>query len=150
MSMNDSSQSAPNRAIRLIFEYDGDQVRLVSQQPVEMAITGFDLAQTERQGYYVDTRNAEGRTLARVPARNVFTGSTEVFPEKPGGAITRVDVPKPRGAFTVIIPALNDADHVSLVQVKPGQANFAAPTAKGTSQVEGGPQVVEFARFPLK
>lgn len=150
MSMNDSSQSAPNRAMRLIFEYDGDQVRLVSQQPVEVAITGFDLAQTERQGYYVDTRNAAGRTLARVPARNVFTGSTEVFPEQPGGAITRVDVPKPRGAFTVIVPAPSDADHVALVQVKPGQADAAAPTSKGTSQVEGGAQVVELARFPLK
>jgi hypothetical protein len=150
MSMNDSSQSAPNRAMRLIFEYDGDQVRLVSQQPVEMAVTGFDLPQTERPGYFVDTRNAAGNTLARVPARNVFTGSAEVFPEKPGGAITRVDVPKPRGAFTVIIPAPTEADHVSLVQVKPGQVDAAAPNSMGTSPVEGGAQVVELARFPLK
>jgi hypothetical protein len=150
MSMNDTSQPAPTRAIRLIFEYEGDQVHLVSQQPVEMAITGFDIARTEHPGYYVDTRDAAGRTLARVPARNAFSGSTEVFPEKPGEPITRVDVAKPRGAFTVVIPAPGDADHVSLVQVTPRKPDAVAPAGRATSLVEGGAQVVELARFPLK
>src|SRR5688572_30634114 len=38
MTMQASTQQGQPRAIRLIFEYDGDQVRLVSQQPVDMAI----------------------------------------------------------------------------------------------------------------
>lgn len=41
--MNDTSQPKPTRAMRLIFEYEGDQVRLINQQPVEMGITGFDI-----------------------------------------------------------------------------------------------------------
>jgi len=150
MSMSDASQPAPTRAVRLIFEYEGDQVRLVSQQPVEMVITGFDIARTEHPGYYIDTRDAEDHTLARVPARNAFSGSTEVFPEKPGEPITRVDVAKPRGAFTVVVPAPADADHVSLVQVMPAKPDVLAPAGRATSLVEGGAQVVELARFPLK
>ena len=82
MAMNESSQPAPTRAMRLIFEYEGNQVRLVSQQPVEMAITGSDIAKVEHPGYYVDTRDARDRTLARVPARNAFSASVEVFPRK--------------------------------------------------------------------
>ena len=149
MPMNDTSQPSPTQAIRLIFEYDGDQVHLVSQQPVEMAITGFDIARSEHPGYYVDTRDAADRTLARVPARNAFSASTEVFPEKPGEPITRVDVVKPRGAFTVVIPAPGNADHVSLVQVTPGKTEVS-PSGRATSLVEGSTQVVEIARFQLK
>jgi hypothetical protein len=148
MPMNDTSQPMPSR--RLIFEYDGDQVRLVSQQPVEMAITGFDIARTELPGYYIDIRNAENRTLSRVPASNAFSASMEVFPENPGEKITRIDVEKPRGAFTVVIPAPSDADHVGLVQVLSGKSDVLAPAGQATSRVEGAAQVVELARFPLK
>ncbi len=149
MAMNDSSQPAPTRAMRLIFEYEGNQVRLVSQQPVEMAITGSDIAQVEQPGYYVDTRDARDRTLARVPARNAFSASVEVFPEKPGEPISRVDVAQPRGAFTVVVPVPEDADYFSIVQITPGRPDTQAPASRATSPVEGGTQITELARFPL-
>ncbi len=83
MATSDASQPMSTLAMRLIFEYEGDQVRLVSQQPVDVAITGFDIARTQRPGWHVDTRDAAGRTLARVPARDAFSASAEVFPETP-------------------------------------------------------------------
>ena len=88
------SQSQPAKTVRLIFEYEGDQVRLVSQQPVDMAITGFDIAQTEHPGFYVDSRDAGGATLARVAAHAAFAGSAEVFP----GEARRADRPGRRRA----------------------------------------------------
>ena len=149
MAMTDSSQPAPTRAMRLIFEYEGNQVRLVSQQPVEMAITGSDIAKVEQPGYYVDTRDARDRTLARVPARNAFSASVEVFPEKPGEPISRVDVTQPRGAFTVVVPVPEDADYFSIVQIAPGRPDTQAPASRATSSVEGATQITELARFPL-
>jgi hypothetical protein len=147
---NDSNQSAPARAVRLIFEYDGDQVQLVSQQPVDMAVTESDVASAERRGFYVETRDAAGLTLASVPARNAFIGSTEVFPEQHDEPITRVEVERPRGAFTVVVPAPGDADHVSLIQVASGQADPTAPASLNAGLAEEGARVVELARFPLK
>jgi hypothetical protein len=147
--MSDARQPAPRRAIRLIFEYEGDEVRLVTQQPVEMAITGFDIAQVERPGYYVDARDADGQTLARVPARNAFAASTEVFPEQPGEPITRIDVPEPPGAYTVVVPVPERADHVAVTRVAPGTPGAPRPGTLATSPVPGSPEVTDVATFPL-
>jgi hypothetical protein len=149
LAMNEGSQPAPTRAMRLIFEYEGNQVRLVSQQPVEMAITGSDLARVKHPGYYVDTRDGGGRTLARVPARNAFSASVEIFPQKPGEPISRVDVAQQRGAFTVVVPVPENADHFSVVQITAGRPDTQAPASRNTSPVEGGTQIVELGRFPL-
>lgn len=149
MAMNDSSQPAPIRAMRLIFEYEGNQVRLVSQQPVEIAITGSDITSVEHPGYYIDTRDTTGRMLTRVPARNAFSASMEVFSERPGETISRVDMAQPRGAFTVVVPVPENADHFSVVQITPGRPDTQAPASRTTSPVEGSAQITEIARFPL-
>ena len=146
--MDDTIQPAQTPVMRLIFEYEGDQVRLVSQAPVNLSITGFDLARTQRPGYYIDTRDAAGQTLARVPARNLFSTSTEVFPEQPGDLISRVEVAIPKGAFTVVVPAGNGADSVSVVRVAAGVAD-AAPG--GAASVTGAAvTTTDIANFALQ
>jgi hypothetical protein len=139
----------PTRAMRLIFEYEGNQVRLVSQQPVDMTVTGADLSQVSFPGYYVDTRDTNDKTLSRVVAHNVFSSSMEVFPEQPGQPITRVETPERKGAFTVIVPVPTTTDHVTLVQItapKPGQPQ---PTTKATSNVSGAAEIKDIANFKI-
>lgn len=148
MPMNDESQAASTLAMRLIFEYEGEHVRLISQQPVDVAITGFDISRTDRPGYYVDTRDSDGRTLARVSARQAFAHSTEVFPERPGEPITRVDVEAARGAFTVVVPVAAGADRVAVVRVTSAKPDAPAGV-RGASPTPGGPEVKELANFPL-
>lgn len=145
--MSDTSQPSQTTSMRLIFEYEGDEVRLVTQQPLDMPVTGFDIARTQRAGVYIDTKAASGRTLARVPARGAFSNSMEVFPENHGEPITRMKVDKPKGAFTVIVPVTPDADHVSVVEVQPGQP--AAQTGDPTAAVEPT-QEREIGRFQLR
>jgi hypothetical protein len=148
--MDDVQEPAPGPAVRLIFEYDGDDVRLVSQQAVDVAVPGVDLAEVTHPGHYVETRNEENDPLSRVPVREAFSTSAEVFPQQPGEPITRVDVAKPRGAFTVVVPAGAEATRVALLHVRPpADTEAARPAARATTPTPGERQVVELATFPL-
>lgn len=117
MTDDSSGSGNPPRAMRLIFEYDGEDVHLVSQQPVNMAVADYDPARLQHPGYYIDSRNATGQLLARVQAHEAFASSVEVFPERRGEPISRLDVAQPRGAFTVVVPLPADADRVTVVRV---------------------------------
>ncbi len=131
-------------SVRLIFEYDGNDVRLVSQQPVDVAVTGFDLSRTNRPGHYVETRDDAGTALSRVPVQGAFVESAEVFPEDPGQPITRVDAPA-QGAFTVVVPASPAAQRVAVVRVEPVAGIAAAPGGA----LEAA-QTVDLASFELE
>src|SRR5262245_12997720 len=98
---NEGARFQPKRAIRFIFEYEGDQLRLVNQQTVEMVVPETKPSSVDAPGVYVDARDSGERTLARVAAQGAFTRSTEVFPERHDEPITRIEASRPRGAFTV-------------------------------------------------
>ncbi len=133
-------------AVRLIFEYDGDAIRLVSQQRVDVAVTGFDVAPEVRSGHFVEVRGAGGEGLSRVPIRAAFDDSVEVFPADHREPITRVPRTERTGAFTVVVPARPNAQRVAVIRVD------APPAA---DRLEPGvapppPETVDLATFPLE
>lgn len=148
MSEPDVSTSEPGPAVRFIFEYDGDDVRLVSQQRVDVAVTGFDLHvdRALAPGHYVEVRGAEGVPLAAVPVRGELGRSHEVFPEEPGEPITRTDVEHPRGAFTVVLPAPAGVEQVAVLRVP----RVEAPTAEGVAPAPARALATELATFPVE
>ena len=148
--MTDPAPPSDPTAVRLLFEYEGDQVRLVHQQPVDVAISGFDLAPEHVPGHHVEVRGADEELLSRVPIRSAMSSSMEVFPEAPGDPITRTDLPQARGAFTVIVPAGPQADHVTVVQITTGEHEAGELATRATSPVAGAPTVVELGSFPLQ
>jgi hypothetical protein len=148
--MADTPEPAVTPAVRLIFEYDGDEVRLVSQQPVDVAVSGFDLAPAPVPGHYVEMRSAANEPLNRVPVRGAFATSAEVFPEQHGEPITRVDVAKPKGAFTVVVPAGPQAVRAALLQVMPSSGDPTTGLAPRLgAPAAGTPEVREIATFEL-
>lgn len=136
-------------AIRLIFEFEDDDVRLVSQQRVDVAVTGFDISSRPKPGHYVELRDSEGGVVSRVPARAAFAASAEVFPEEPGEPITRVDVEHPSGAFTVLAPAPPTAQRVAVVRITPAPREQQRLAAGATSDAPGQPDVTVLAEFAL-
>ncbi len=134
------------RTVRLIFSYDGDEVTLVSQQVVDMRPSGPSSGDPRTPGHYVEVRSAAGDLLAGAPAANAFVGSAEVFPENPDEPIVRVDVERPRGAFTVLVPAPQASAQVALVRVQAPSGPDAAGAA-GAAPAPAAPVVL--ATFPL-
>lgn len=145
------SEPKPVAATRLIFEVDGDDITLLSQQPVDVAITGADLAQGAAAGVYVDARDAGNRTLARVHARAAIERNAEVFPENPGDPIRRVDIERPKGAFTVIVPTPTATKRVAVVRLAAGAAPRDARAASSTGAGQAAPalEATELAAFDL-
>ncbi len=140
---------APAGSIRLIFEYEGDQVRLISQQPVDVvAPPGASLPrpgerdlEASQAGFRLEVRNADDNVLYRQAMHDPIVQFPEVFSEQPGANITRSTTPAPRGAFTAVVPSLPAGDHVSLIR--------SAPTP-GTRGLPGATtRTGEIARFAL-
>lgn len=114
-------------AVRLVFEYDGNSVRLLSQIPVTMAVPDADPGQAI-PGVYVDSRNADDVPLARVRVHGAMPTSREVFPEKAGERPHRIERQQ-RGAFSAVVPTPQDARHVTVVRLAVGPAAAATDLA---------------------
>ncbi|GAA0464260.1 hypothetical protein Ade02nite_31200 [Paractinoplanes deccanensis] len=100
-------------AVRLVFEYDGDEVRMLSQQRVELTIPS---AGEPAAGWRAELRTAEGGVLDRrglpwIPLdAEVFAPGVDGEP-----SVRRVPAERRTGVFTVLVPDLPEADHLALV-----------------------------------
>ncbi|WP_105550188.1 hypothetical protein [Arthrobacter sp. MYb227] len=111
--------------MRLIFEYDGDEIHLISRQLVDMALTGAQTPLEDHVGKVAEVRDASNKALASVPVTGMQT-TAEVFPENPGDPIMRVALEHPQGAFTVVVPAPKAAASVALLDIVPASADREA------------------------
>jgi hypothetical protein len=130
-------------AVRLTFTYEGDEVRLVSRQPVEIIIPPTDaLSGYEgEQGFWVEVRSGQDETLHRRVMDDPLRQDVEVFSPDPEQSVARTPVDKPSGIFTVLVPDLEEADHVALMSsAAPGIAPEMAARGPAT----------ELARFSLR
>jgi hypothetical protein len=149
MATDGSPDDTPPNAMRLIFEYEGDTVRLVNQYPVKAVIADYEPTGPKRAGFYIDSRDAAGTPLARVPARDAFGKSLEVFPEQPGDPLMRMDAPDHRGAFSVIVPLPEGTDRVTVVRVGPAESTAAMSGPHSIRPMVDGSVTADIATFPL-
>jgi hypothetical protein len=109
-------------AIRLIFEYEGRRVRLLSRQRVDMLPPPSDPLVGEGQlGFWVDVRDAGGRVLHHQVMQDPVRGDVEAFSDEPDVSVVRIPVSEPRGNFAVLVPALEAADHLALMSSAPAE-----------------------------
>ena len=106
----------PTAAWRITFEYDGDDVRVVSQERVEMLAPpdDEDLLSLGEAGYWVEVRGDDDSVLYRQVVHDPIKTDAEVFPEDPSQPIERVQLDRPQGVFQVVVPDLPGGNHAVL------------------------------------
>ncbi|MEU2857629.1 hypothetical protein ABZ672_04255 [Streptomyces mirabilis] len=113
------SQQQGRKAIRLIFEYSGAEVRLISKQRVDMLIPLTDMIQghEEEQGFWVEIRDAGGTMLYSQILHDPIQRDVEVFTGDPEQSIIRIPKEHPTGVFAALIPDLEEADYLVLMGI---------------------------------
>lgn len=139
-----STRSA--KSVRLIFEYDGDQIRFIKQQEVDMVpppsepTSGF----AEEDGFWLEVRDAGMKVLHRQSVADPIAIYPEIFSNVPGETVARSNEPSRKGAFTVVVPESPDNDHLAFVRAAP----LARPRAE--KRVPVSAPSGEIARFSIK
>jgi hypothetical protein len=112
---------APNMAMRLTFSYDGDDVKLVSQQRTEMIVPPSDPVKgyAKHKGFWAEVKSGSDKTLYRTVMHNPTKNDAEVFPDSSGGFISRQPAPKRKGVFVVVVPDMDKGEEVTLSRSAP-------------------------------
>lgn len=136
-----------NKATRLTFSYDGDDVELLSQQRIEMIVSSSDAVKGygTHKGFWAELRSGSDKTLYRTVMHNPTKNDAEVFPESPGEGISREPAPKRKGVFVVVVPDVDKGEEVILCR--------SAPATKGPTRglrVLASKPAEEILRLKLK
>lgn len=113
--MVDQPVGPRHSAIRLLIQYDGDQLTVIDRREVETAAPPSDqLKGFEGQsGFWFELRDANGQALYRRVMQSPIQQEVEAF--EPDGSATRHVIEKPQGVFSVLVPDVPEADHVAIV-----------------------------------
>src|SRR5262245_14854538 len=106
-----------NKALRLTFEYEGPDVKLVSAQAVDMILPQSHALEPkeEQAGFWFTLADSQGKAVYRRAVHNPISYDREVFSNDPATpSIHRVPVPKPKGTFVLLVPDVPDARVVHL------------------------------------
>ena len=136
----------PNKAMRLTFSYDGNKVKLLSQQRIDMVVPSSDrLKGYGEKGFWAELKSASDKTLYRTVMHNPTKDDAEVFPESPAEGISREPAPKRKGVFVVVVPDTDKGEEVILCRSAP---ETKGPT-RGIRALAGQP-AEEILRLKLK
>jgi hypothetical protein len=116
---NPAAPARPNGpgAVRLIFSYEGDDIRLISRQRVNVVTPPSEpLDSLEgRSGFWVEIRDEAGQPLHRELMHDPIRHDAEVFSEDPERSVARIPLERPTGVFAVLIPEIEEAEHLVLI-----------------------------------
>lgn len=117
MSEHHPNEHPTAQSLRLIFSYEGEELRLESRQPITMAAPPSQRIESgqNRTGFWTEVRDARGSVLHQRAIHNPVRRFVEVFSPDPEQPISYVPVQQPQGAFAVVVPTLPGADHVTVM-----------------------------------
>ena len=143
------SSPEPTKALRLTFSYDGDKVKLISQQRTEMIVPPSDPVSgfRKQKGFWAEVKSESDKTLYRQVMHNPTRNDAEVFPDPdtPGEGISRQPAPKRKGVFVVVVPDTEKGNEVTLSRSSPDETG----PESGIRALASKP-ATEILRFKLK
>lgn len=111
----ESSYDSTAGAIRLTFDYEGEQLKVVSEEKVEKMVPLFKEVEDKSSGAWIELKDKEGNILHTQAMDIPFAPDLESFsndPKKP--SIIRKKTADLEGGFSILIP---DIPEVSEVEV---------------------------------
>lgn len=98
------------RALRLVFEQRGTEMKLVSSQRLNMVVPPPQalLVKRDTRGSWLELRDREGRPVYRRTIDNPYQG-VEVVADGPKDSLRRIEDDKATRAFFVIVPDIAEA-----------------------------------------
>lgn len=140
--MNDEEQPVrqSDRTLRLVFEYEGDHVRLISRDRVEMVTPPSDPIRGPEaaSGFMAELRDADERGVYRKVMRNPMLRAVEVRSDDPERPLEWQEMREPSGTFVMMMPDFDDAASLVFLSSPP---EFGADAAMAP--------MTELARFDL-
>lgn len=108
-------------SLRLVFQYEGENVRLTSIQEVDMVPPPSDPpANGAQTGFWYELRDESGRVLHRRVSANPIRSSAEILTEDDQRPLARQSTGVLQGTFVLVAPALAEARELALFASPPG------------------------------
>jgi hypothetical protein len=106
-----------NRALRAVFEYKGQEVRLASVQSLEMLAPPPQaiFPRPNERGTWFELRDREGRTLYRRVIDNPIREDIEVITDDPDHPLSRIAAEQREGIFFLLAPDIPQARELVIV-----------------------------------
>jgi hypothetical protein len=110
-----TQQAAPNRAIRLLVEYDQSGFSIAQSSSLETLAPASHALEVPRatSGFWVELRDAKKNVLYRRVMQHPVPTDVEVFDPEVG--VHRQAVEDPSGVFSVLVPDIPEAEEIAFV-----------------------------------
>jgi hypothetical protein len=120
MPKSQHSQESKRRALRLTFDYDGDEIRLRDSRPTRKRVPASDPLlrdgeERNRSGFWIELTDSKQRPIWRRVLEDPRLAALEAPAEEGRGALERATVTAPKGSFRALLPDRRDARHVKVV-----------------------------------
>jgi hypothetical protein len=139
-------------ALRLTFRVDGDQLELIDQERVEMAVLpSEELEQAApRSGYWHELQDGDGNPIYRRMMGDPLPRQVEVPTGDPSQPLAWQGVERRSGVLSVVVPDVPEGRSVVFLGSRPESVEDVSRTAPELLLHRRAFETTEIARFELR
>lgn len=134
-----------DKSLRLIFSYEGDNIKLLSSQKVNIIPPPSDDIQENREhsGFWYSLEDNNGRSLYHRVTRQRLHEEVEVFTNERENSIQRRKVENPKGTLILLVPDISEGHSVALFG-SPTKAIQQSNITNNTSNLQPSTEIARF------